>query len=44
MHKRVKYIAMATKYEKWEYPKDAEPRVAYIADTDNHCIRRISVE
>lgn len=43
-HKRVKYISMQTNYTKWNYAKDEEPRVAYIADTKNHCIRKINVD
>jgi hypothetical protein len=43
-HKRVKYISLYRDYEPFSYEKDKDPREAYVADTGNHCIRKLSVE
>lgn len=43
-HRRVKYISFAKDLKDFKYAPDEEPRVAYIADTDNHCIRQLSVD
>ena len=48
-HKRIKYISFSkiTQEEIDEdlinYGPGSEPRIAYIADTENHCIRIITV-
>ena len=44
--RRVKYIPFADLAEKdrnYQYGPEVEPRIAYIADRDNHCIRRLEV-
>ena len=38
-HRSIKYLSFRKSYPKWSYEENAEPRVAYIADTENHCIR-----
>lgn len=46
-HKRVKYISFLQQqfYKKDPVADDgSDPRVAYIADTENHCIRQLSVQ
>lgn len=44
--RRVKYIPFAdlpVNERNYQYKSDEEPRVAYIADKGNHCIRRLDV-
>jgi len=45
--KRVKYIPFADltpKQLNFSYDPAIDPRIAYIADRENHCVRRIEVE
>jgi hypothetical protein len=45
--RRVKYIPFATltpEQKNFSYNPEIDPRVAYIADRDNHCVRRIEVD
>ena len=45
--RRVKYISFADltpKQLNFSYDPTIDPRIAYIADKENHCVRRIEVE
>jgi len=45
--RRVKYIPFATltpAQKNFSYSSASDPRVAYIADKDNHCVRRLEVD
>ncbi len=45
--RRVKYIPFATltpQQKNFSYSSAVDPRVAYIADKDNHCVRRLEVD